>query len=157
MQGRQQAQFSARAVPYAPKPRRWFDALMFAYCLVVALLLLAVLGMAVCTSFIKFWPYDLSLSACATTRYGLIDGGVIDDVLSTACEMAFAAAFFGTLVRLRRRLPAREDARRGRRCGPRSGCWPPMPMGVPGHGAGPRLHPLLQPPGQSAQRPVPAR
>ena len=30
MQGRQQAQFSARAVPYAPKPTPWFDRAMFA-------------------------------------------------------------------------------------------------------------------------------
>ncbi len=32
MQGKQQSQFSARAVPYAPKRKGWFDALMFAYC-----------------------------------------------------------------------------------------------------------------------------
>ncbi|HEY5309090.1 MAG TPA: ABC transporter permease subunit, partial [Casimicrobiaceae bacterium] len=35
MQGRLQAQFSARAVPYAPKPSPSFDRTMFAYCLVV--------------------------------------------------------------------------------------------------------------------------
>ncbi|MFI5357423.1 MAG: acyl-CoA dehydrogenase family protein, partial [Opitutales bacterium] len=34
-QGRQQAQFSARAVPYAPKPSRGFDLTMLAFCLVI--------------------------------------------------------------------------------------------------------------------------
>jgi iron(III) transport system permease protein len=40
MQGRQQSQFSARAVPYVPKKKPWFDGAMFVYCLVVSLLLL---------------------------------------------------------------------------------------------------------------------
>ena len=73
MQGRQQAQFSARAVPYAPKPQPLVrPRAMFAYCLVVALLMLAVLGMAVYTSFIKLWPYDKSFSL-RHYQFGLID------------------------------------------------------------------------------------
>jgi iron(III) transport system permease protein len=95
MQGRQQAQFSARAVPYAPKPKGWFDAAMFLYCTVVALLLLAVLGMAVYTSFIKLWPYDLSFSLRHYT-FGLVDGGLIDAFFNSL-RMAFVAAFFGTV------------------------------------------------------------
>ena len=63
MQGRQQAQFSSRAVPYAPQAdARGSTRAMFVYCAIVALLLLAVLGMAVYTSFIKLWPYDKSFS-----------------------------------------------------------------------------------------------
>src|SRR5450432_3366030 len=46
MQGRQQAQFSSRAVPYAPKRRTGFDVAMFFYCVIVCLLLLSILGMA---------------------------------------------------------------------------------------------------------------
>ncbi len=96
MQGKLQAQFSARAVPYTPKPRRGFDAAMFVFCLVVSLLLLSVLGMAVWTSLIKFWPYDLSLSFNHYT-YGLIDGGVFDAYLNSL-RMALAAAVTGTIV-----------------------------------------------------------
>jgi iron(III) transport system permease protein len=96
MQGRQQAQFSSRAVPYAPKPSRWFDASMFAYCAVVSLLLLAVLGMAVYTSFIKLWPYDKSFSLRHYT-FGLIDGGVISAFFNSL-EMAALTAVFGTLL-----------------------------------------------------------
>ena len=94
MQGKQQSQFSARAVPYVPKRKPWFDGLMFAYCVVVSLLLLAVLGMAVFTSFIKLWPYDLSFSLRHYT-FGLVDAGVID-AFYNSLRMAFATALFGT-------------------------------------------------------------
>src|SRR5256886_1749096 len=95
MQGRLQSQFSSRAVPYAPKPKRWFDAAMLAFCVVVALLLLAVLGMAVYTSFIKLWPYDLHFSLRHYT-FGLIDAGVIDSFWNSV-KMAAATAVFGTM------------------------------------------------------------
>ncbi len=95
MQGKQQSQFSARAVPYAPKPKPWFDAAMLLFCVVLALLLLAVLGMAIYTSFIKLWPYDRSFSLRHYT-FGLVDGGVIDAFFNSL-RMAFVAAFFGTL------------------------------------------------------------
>ncbi len=96
MQGRLQAQFSARAVPYVAKPHRFFDTVMFVFCLVIALLLLAVLGMAVWTSLIKFWPYDLSLSFHHYT-YGLVDGGVFIAYVNSV-KMALVAASAGTLV-----------------------------------------------------------
>jgi len=95
MQGRQSAQFSARAVAYVPKRQPWFDAGMFAYCAGIAILLLAVLGMAVYTSFIKLWPYDKSFSLRHYT-FGLIDGGVISSYFNSV-HMALATAFFGTL------------------------------------------------------------
>lgn len=96
MQGRQQAQFSSRAVAYAPKPRPWFDALMFGYCLIVCALLLAVLGMAVYTSFIKLWPYDTSFSLRHYT-FGLVDAGVISSFFNSL-EMAMLTAVFGTML-----------------------------------------------------------
>jgi len=95
MQGKQQAQFGSRAVPYVAKRRPWFDSAMFAFCLVVALLLLAVLGMAIYTSFIKLWPYDRSFSVRHYT-FGLVDAGVIDAFWNSV-RMAFATALFGTM------------------------------------------------------------
>src|SRR5438552_6927338 len=95
MQGRLQSQFSSRAVPYAPKPTRWFGAAMLTFCIVVALLLLAVLGMAVYTSFIKLWPYDLHFSLRHYT-FGLIDAGVIVSFWNSV-KMAAATAVFGTM------------------------------------------------------------
>ena len=95
MQGRLQAQFSARAVPYAPKPSIWFDRAMFGYCLVVAFLMLAVLGMAVYTSFIKFWPYDKSLSL-RHYQFGLIDAGVLVSYFNSL-KLALMVAVGGTI------------------------------------------------------------
>ncbi len=96
MQGRQQAQFSSRAVPYVPKPRPRFDAAMFCYCAVICLVLLAILGMAIYTSFIKLWPYDKSFSLRHYT-FGLVDGGVILSFFNSL-RMALATAFFGTIL-----------------------------------------------------------
>ena len=96
MQGRQQAQFSSRAVPFVPKPSRWFDVSMLAYCVIVCLLLLAVLGMAIYTSFIKLWPYDKSFSLRHYT-FGLVDGGVISAFFNSL-EMALLTAVFGTVL-----------------------------------------------------------
>jgi iron(III) transport system permease protein len=95
MQGRIQAQFSARAVPYAPRPEPWFDRAMLAFCLVVALFLLAVLGMAIYTSFIKFWPYDKSMSLRHYT-FGLVDAGVITSFFNSL-TMAVLTAVLGTM------------------------------------------------------------
>ena len=96
MQGRQQAQFSARAVPYAPRPSRGFDAAMFAFATLVCVVMLAVLGMAVYTSFIKLWPYDLSFSLRHYV-FGLVDGGVIETYVNSV-QMALLSAVAGTVM-----------------------------------------------------------
>ncbi|BEP46124.1 putative 2-aminoethylphosphonate ABC transporter permease subunit [Variovorax sp. V15] len=56
------AQLTARSVPYSPKPRKVADALLTLFCAVVCGLLLATIGMAVYTSLISLWPYDLSFT-----------------------------------------------------------------------------------------------
>src|SRR6185295_9473978 len=81
-------------MPYAPKRKPWFDGVMLAYCIVIALLLLAVLGMAVYTSFIKLWPYDRSFSLRHYT-FGLVDAGVISSFFNSL-RMALATALVGT-------------------------------------------------------------
>ena len=96
MQGRQQSQFSARGVPYVPKPSRGFDLTMLAFCIVVSVFILAVLGMAVYTSFIKLWPYNLSFSL-RHYIFGLIDGGVIDSYFNSL-KMALLTAAIGTTL-----------------------------------------------------------
>jgi iron(III) transport system permease protein len=96
MQGRQTAQFSARAVPYVPRRAPLFDGAMFAFCAVVSLWMVSVLGMAVYTSFIKLWPYDLSFSLRHYV-YGLVDGGVIDSYFNSV-KLGFATALFGTAM-----------------------------------------------------------
>ena len=95
MRRRLQAQFSARAVPYNPKRSKGFDRAMLVFCTLVAVFLLAVLGMAVYTSFIKLWPYDKSFSL-RHYAYGLIDAGVITTFFNSL-RMAFFTALFGTM------------------------------------------------------------
>lgn len=56
------AQLTARSVPYTPKPRKVADAVLTLFCTVVCGLLLATIGMAVYTSAISLWPYDLSFT-----------------------------------------------------------------------------------------------
>src|SRR4030095_17218590 len=82
IEGPTQRRFPPRAVPYIPKREPWFNRAMLLFCIVVALLLLAVLGMAVYTSFIKFWPYDKSMSL-RHYSFGLIDAGVISSFFNS--------------------------------------------------------------------------
>lgn len=51
-----------RAVAFEPRPHRAFDTTMFVYCGVVGLAIVGVIAVAVASSFIKFWPYNLSLT-----------------------------------------------------------------------------------------------
>ena len=95
MRRRLQAQFSARAVPYNPRPARGFDRAMLVFCMLIAVFLLSVLGMAVYTSFIKLWPYDKSFSL-RHYAYGLIDAGVIVTFFNSL-RMALLTALFGTV------------------------------------------------------------
>jgi iron(III) transport system permease protein len=93
---KQTAMLSARAVPYKPKPAPMFDALMTAYCVVIALLMLAMLGMAIYASFAKFWPYDLSFS-WRHYQMGLFDAEVGEGFINSL-KMASGTAVIGTAV-----------------------------------------------------------
>ena len=110
MQGRQQAQFSARAVPYAPKPAPWFDGAMFA---------LLPRSSRCCCWRCSAWRSTrrssssgptTCRSASATTR-SASSTAASSTRSSTASRWRLLAAFFGTTVHLRLRVPAGEDAR----------------------------------------------
>ena len=92
VQRKQTSMLGARAVPYAPKPSRGFDLAMTAYCSLVLLLMLAVLGMAIFASFVKFWPYDLSFSL---RHYAL---GLVDHEAGTAFFNSLKLAFFTSIA-----------------------------------------------------------
>jgi iron(III) transport system permease protein len=129
VQKRQSALLSARSVPYVPRPSRGFDWAMTAYCLLIAVLLLAVLGMAVYASFIKLWPYNFSLSL-DHYRMGLVEAGMFGAYVNSVtlgfwCATLGAGFIFGVayLLEKTRGLDA----------------WRPfvrlmavLPMGVPG-------------------------
>jgi iron(III) transport system permease protein len=95
VQKRQSAQLSARSVPYVPRPARAFDLSMAAFCWLLAVLMLAVLGMAIYASFVKLWPYNFSLSL-DHYRLGLIDGGIFPAYLNSL-QLGFWCATLGTV------------------------------------------------------------
>ena len=96
VQGKQMAQLSARAVPYSPRRAPLFDWLMTGYCLIVALLMLAVLGMAVFASFVRLWPYNLSFTLKHYV-FGLVDAEV-NVAFVNSLTLAAACAIGGTLL-----------------------------------------------------------
>jgi iron(III) transport system permease protein len=61
LQRRHTAMFSSRSVPYVPTPSA-LDWPAFIYCCAISLVILVVFGVAGWASFIKFWPYDFSMS-----------------------------------------------------------------------------------------------
>ena len=95
VQRRQMAQLTSRSVPYSPKRARGFDGAMAAFCWLIAALMLAVLGMAVWASFVKLWPYDLSLSL-NHYRMGLVEAGILDAYVNSI-KMALWCATGGTV------------------------------------------------------------
>ena len=96
VQRKQTSMLTARAVPYSPKPARAYDMVMTAFCVLVALWMFAVLGMAIFASFVKFWPYDLSLSM-RHYIFGLVDGEV-GEAFVNSLKMAGATALIGTAI-----------------------------------------------------------
>ena len=96
VQKKQTSMLTARAVPYAPKPSRRRDAAMTAYCSVIVLLMLAVAGMALFASFVKFWPYDLSFSL-RHYAFGIVDGEV-NVAMKNSVVLALWTATAGTAI-----------------------------------------------------------
>ncbi len=96
IQRKQTSMLTARALPYSPRPSRGFDLAMTLYCALVVLLMLAVLGMAIYASLVKFWPYDLSFSLKSYT-YGLIDAEV-DKAFVNSLKLALGTATGGTAL-----------------------------------------------------------
>jgi iron(III) transport system permease protein len=96
MQKKQVALLSSRAVPYAPKPSRAFDFAMLAFCCVVAVFILGILGVCQYAALIKFWPYNLELGF-KNYRFDLVDGGGWASYYNSI-RMALYTAAIGTLV-----------------------------------------------------------
>ena len=60
VQRRQVALLTARAVPYAPKPKRGFDWPMLACCSVIGLFLVGIIAVSQFGALVTFWPYNLA-------------------------------------------------------------------------------------------------
>lgn len=130
VQRRQQASLTARAVPYAPRPDWRRDLPLLVFAVLVSGAMLAVLGMAAYTSFITFWPYDLTPTLRHYT-YGLAEAGVLDAYLNSLriaalTTLAGTPFIFGTAYLLDK------TGRRGSRLHGTVQALASLPMGVPG-------------------------
>lgn len=94
VQRRQQASLTARAVPYVPRPDWRRDLPLLLYCAVLAIVMLAILGMAAYTSLVSFWPYNLKLTLNHYV-YGLAEAGVLDAYLNSL-KLALLTTAVGT-------------------------------------------------------------
>jgi len=92
---RQVAQLSARAVPWEPKRRPWFDGAMLAYCAAISVVTLGVVGMAQYAAVVKFWPYNLSFTLA---HYTFDVEGVGWDNFANSLALAATAATAGTAL-----------------------------------------------------------
>jgi iron(III) transport system permease protein len=62
VQRRQSAMLSARAVPYAPRPDKRRDIALLGFVIATALAIVGPYAIAIWGSFVKYWPYNLSLT-----------------------------------------------------------------------------------------------
>jgi iron(III) transport system permease protein len=93
---RQQALLTTRSVPYVPRPSRGRDWAFLALVGLVSAVTLGVLGMAVFGSFVKFWPYNLTLGLQHYT-YGFAEAG-LERAYPNSLVMACWCAVLGAAV-----------------------------------------------------------
>lgn len=90
------AQLTARSVPYAPKPHRVADTLLALFCVGVCGMLLATIGMALYTSVIKLWPYDLVFTL-EHYRFVLVESDMAA-AYTNSLQVALCTAVGGSLT-----------------------------------------------------------
>jgi iron(III) transport system permease protein len=95
-QRRQVALLSARAVPYEPKPHARRDVALLVFCTVIGGCILATYGVSMWASFIRYWPYNLSLTLGNYVMENAEPGGWEPYVNSL--KMAGLAAILGTAI-----------------------------------------------------------
>jgi iron(III) transport system permease protein len=88
------AQLSARSVAYVPRVNPVFDGMMLAYCALIGAFFLAIIGMAIYTSLISLWPYNLSITL-KHYNFVLVDGDIAPAFFNSL-RMSFLTAIFGT-------------------------------------------------------------
>ena len=96
IQGKQTAALTSSSVNYEPKPSRGYDLAMTGYCALIGFLILAIIGMAAYASFVKFWPYNLTLDL-KNYNFDVMDGGGWES-FTNSLRMATYTAVFGTAI-----------------------------------------------------------
>jgi iron(III) transport system permease protein len=94
VQRKQQSMFDSKSVCFEPTPKTSRDALAFMFCSLVSVVILAIIIMAGYSSFVTFWPYDLTLSF-ANYQFEMMDGGGWQAYYNSLW-MAFGTMVLGT-------------------------------------------------------------
>ncbi|MCF7766160.1 putative 2-aminoethylphosphonate ABC transporter permease subunit [Achromobacter pulmonis] len=133
LRARQGAQLSGRAQPYAAAANRRRDTAFLLLAGAIAGFLLLIIGVAVWASFVKMWPYNLSLSLRSYDFDNMDGGGWL--AWRNSLQLAFCTALIGTAVVflgawMMEKVPTRSAAARGLRGV--LGMLALMPMAVPG-------------------------
>ena len=92
---RQVALLSSRSVVFAPKKDLFMDTAMFAYCSIISIVILMMIGMAQFGALVKFWPYNLSLTL---NNYNFEVAGLGWESFYNSVRMALYTAIFGTII-----------------------------------------------------------
>ncbi len=92
---RQRDAMGGRAQVYNPKPSRNRDFTFLAITVLICLALLGVFGMAIYSSLVKFWPYNLSLSL-DHYAFSELPGGWL--AYRNSLVLAVCSALFGSVV-----------------------------------------------------------
>jgi iron(III) transport system permease protein len=96
VQRRQVAMMSARAVPHRPRRDLRRDSILFAFCAAIAFAIVGILAVAFVSSFIRFWPYNLSLTL-KHYNFDLAAGGGWQSYWNSL-KLSGLVAFFGTAI-----------------------------------------------------------
>jgi iron(III) transport system permease protein len=90
----QSASITSGSVPLSVRPSRGFDAAMLAFVILVCAAVLLIIGIVVFVSFVKLWPYNLSLTL---TNYDVdVQGGYAP--IWTSIWMSLLAAAIGVVM-----------------------------------------------------------
>ena len=95
-QRRQVALLSARAVPYQPKPQARRDLALTLYCVLVAGCIVGTYAVAAWGSFVRYWPYNLSLTL-ANYAFGNVEPSGWEPYFNSL-KMAGLTAVIGTAL-----------------------------------------------------------
>jgi len=129
VQRRQKALVTARSVLYQPRPVKGRDRSMLVFVIIVSAVMLVVMGMAAYGSFVRVWPYNLSLTLNHYI-YAFEDGGV-DRSYSNSLVMALWCGVLGAAVTFAGAYWL-EKTRGGDALRPLIRAQAMMPMAVPG-------------------------
>lgn len=124
-----QAGIDGRAIPYRPQPNAWRDMPLLVVCGLIAVVVLALLGVGVAAAFIELWPYKLQFTL-AHFDFDQFDGGGWQ-AFYNSLQLALGTALAGTaLVFLNAYLVEKQPA--AATVAPWLRAIASLPMAVPG-------------------------